>query len=124
MIKTMFWNNKKVHPTGVGGFIGSHRVEELIRKNAKVKAFVNYNSRNDWGNLELLSFKLLEKIKIIKGDIKDPFSMRNAVKGCEVVFHLAALIVIPYFYLSPKDLVDTNILGTVNIMHACKMKTY
>ncbi|MFA4955759.1 MAG: NAD-dependent 4,6-dehydratase LegB [Candidatus Methanoperedens sp.] len=116
----MFWQDNKVLVTGAGGFIGSHLVESLVRKKAKVKAFVHYNSRNDWGNLELLPHDVLEKIEIITGDIRDPFCVRNAVKGCDTVFHLGALIAIPYSYLAPKDFVDTNILGTVNIMQACK----
>lgn len=120
MKESIFWKNKKVLVTGAGGFIGSHLVEELIKKNAYVKAFVHYNSRNDWGNLELLPAELRNKIEIISGDIRDPFIVRSAVKGCDIVFHLAALIAIPYSYLAPKDFVDTNILGTVNIMQACK----
>src|SRR4030067_3837941 len=116
----MFWNHKNVLVTGAGGFIGSHLVEELVKCKARVKAFVHYNSRNNWGNLELLPRDVLENIEIITGDIRDPFCVRNAVKGCDTVFHLAALIAIPYSYLAPKDFVDTNILGTVNIMQACK----
>lgn len=120
MNKSIFWKNKKVLVTGAGGFIGSHLVEELIKNNAYVKAFVHYNSRNDWVNLELLPAELRNKIEIISGDIRDPFFVRSAVKGCDIVFHLAALIAIPYSYLAPKDFVDTNIMGTLNIMHACK----
>lgn len=116
----MFWQNKKVLITGAGGFIGSHLVEALARKKAMVRAFVHYNSRNDWGNLELLPHDVLEKIEIITGDIRDPFCVRNAVKGCDTVFHLAALIAIPYSYLAPKDFVDTNIQGTLNVMQACR----
>ena len=116
----MFWQNNNVLVTGAGGFIGSHLVEALAGKKAKVRAFVHYNSRNDWGNLELLSHDVLEKIEIITGDIRDPFCVRNAVKGCDTVFHLAALIAIPYSYLAPKDFVDTNIQGTLNVMQACR----
>ncbi len=116
----MFWQEKKVLVTGAGGFIGSHLVEELARGNARVSAFVHYNSRNDWGNLELLPDDLLRRINIITGDIRDPFCVRNAVKGCDTVFHLAALIAIPYSYLAPRDFVDTNVQGTVNVMQACR----
>jgi NAD dependent epimerase/dehydratase len=117
---SMFWDNKKVLVTGAGGFIGSHLIEELIKKNANVKAFVHYNSKNDWGNLELLPSELRNKAEIISGDIRNPFFVRNSVKRCDVVFHLAALIAIPYSYLAPKDFVDTNIQGTLNVMQACK----
>lgn len=116
----MFWQKNNVLVTGAGGFIGSHLVEALVRKKANVRAFVHYNSRNDWGNLELLSHDVLEKIEIITGDIRDPFCVRNAVKGCDMVFHLAALIAIPYSYLAPKDFVDTNIQGTLNVMQASR----
>jgi NAD dependent epimerase/dehydratase len=116
----MFWENKKVLVTGAGGFIGSHLAEALAREKANVRAFVHYNSRNDWGNLELLPRDLLEKIEVITGDIRDPFCVRNAIKRCDTVFHLAALIAIPYSYLAPKDFVDTNIQGTLNVMQACR----
>src|SRR5512136_442083 len=102
----MFWQDKNVLVTGAGGFIGSHLVEELVKNNARVKAFVHYNSRNDWGNLELLTGDISGHIEVITGDIRDPFITRSAVKGCDTVFHLAALIAIPYSYLAPKDFVD------------------
>jgi len=116
----MFWKNNNVLVTGAGGFIGSHLVEALARNNAKVRAFVHYNSRNDWGNLELLPPDVLGKIEIITGDIRDPFCVRDVVKGCSTVFHLAALIAIPYSYKAPRDFVDTNIQGTLNVMQACR----
>lgn len=93
----MFWQNNNVLVTGAGGFIGSHLVEALAGKKAKVRAFVHYNSRNDWGNLELLSNDVLEKIEIITGDIRDPFCVRNVVKGCDTVFHLGCAHSYPVF---------------------------
>ncbi len=116
----MFWQNNTALVTGAGGFIGTHLVEALVRNNARVRAFVHYNSRNDWGNLELLPEEIIERIEIITGDIRDPFCIRNAVKGCDMVFHLAALIAIPYSYQAPMDFVNTNIQGTVNVMQACR----
>lgn len=104
--------------TGAGGFIGSHLVEELISRGARVRALVHYNSRNDWGNIELLPQAIQKKLEIMSGDIRDPFLVRRAVKGCDVVFHLAALIAIPYSYLAPKDFVDTNVTGTLNVLQA------
>jgi NAD dependent epimerase/dehydratase len=111
--------NKKVLVTGAAGFIGSHLTEELVKRGAKVQAFVHYNSRNSYGNLEFLEKDLLKSIEIHSGDITDPFSVDKAVEGCEVVFHLAALIAIPYSYVAPASYVETNVKGTLNVMHAC-----
>jgi len=114
----MSWKGK-VLVTGAGGFIGSHLAEELVRRGASVRAMVHYNSRNDWGNLELLPDDVRKKLEIIRGDIRDPFFTKKAVEGCDVVFHLAALIAIPYSYIAPRDFVDTNVSGTLNILQAC-----
>jgi len=116
----MVLKNKKVLVTGAGGFIGSHLVERLVNEGAKVRAMVHYNSRSSWGNLELLSPDIKESIEVIAGDVADPFSVRNAVEGCEVVFHLAALIAIPYSYIAPYNYVSTNVTGTLNVMEACR----
>jgi NAD dependent epimerase/dehydratase len=112
--------NKKVLITGADGFIGSHLVERLLDEGAIVKAFVYYNSFNNWGWLDTLSKETLSKIEIFSGDIRDPYGVKEAMKGCEVVFHLAALIAIPYSYHSPDSYVDTNIKGTLNIVQAAK----
>ncbi len=105
--------------TGAGGFIGSHLVESLTQAGCKVKAFIHYNARNDWGNLEFLPEQVRKEIHIYPGDVTDPFSVRNAVKGNRLVFHLAALIGIPYSYVSPRSYVETNVAGTLNLMQAC-----
>ena len=112
--------NKKVLVTGADGFIGSHLVEELILSGAKVKAFVYYNSFNSWGWLDSFSEEQLKKIEIFSGDIRDPNGIRTAMKDCEVVFHLAALIAIPFSYHSPDSYIDTNVKGTLNIVQAAK----
>ena len=109
----------KVLITGAGGFIGSNLVEELVKKGMKVRAFIHYNSRNSWGNLELLSSKILNEVEIFTGNIEDPFSVKKAVKNCDTVFHLAALIGIPYSYIAPESYVNTNVKGTLNVMQAC-----
>ena len=111
----MNWCGKKVLITGAGGFLGSHLTEELIRRKADVRAMVHYNSQNSWGNLELLD----SKPNVIAGDIRDPFFMRKAVKDCEYVFHLAALIAIPFSYIAPSEYIETNVKGTLNVMQAC-----
>lgn len=111
--------NKNVVVTGAGGFIGSHLTEELVRMDAHVKAIVHYNSRNEWGLLELLEKNVLNKVEVVPGDITDPFFLRNVTKGTDVVFHLAALIGIPYSYVSPENYVDVNIRGTLNVLQAC-----
>ncbi len=109
---------KKVLVTGAGGFIGSHLTEYLIEKGLSIKAFVRYNSKNSWGWLEESKFK--NEIEFVTGDIRDYDSVYNAVKGTSAVFHLAALIGIPYSYVSPKAYIETNITGTYNILQAVK----
>ncbi|MCK5312547.1 MAG: NAD-dependent 4,6-dehydratase LegB [Desulfobacteraceae bacterium] len=112
--------NKKILITGSDGFIGSHLTEKLIKKGYDVKAFVYYNSFNSWGWLDYLSEKTKNNMEIFAGDIRDPFGINTAMKGCDVVFHLAALIAIPYSYHSPATYIDTNINGTLNVMQAAK----
>ena len=112
--------NKKILITGADGFIGSHLVEKLVDDGYNVKAFVYYNSFNSWGWLDSFPKEKLDKIEIFTGDIRDPNGVRTAVKGCDVIFHLAALIAIPYSYHSPDSYVDTNIKGTLNILQAAR----
>jgi NAD dependent epimerase/dehydratase len=111
---------REVLVTGAGGFIGSHLVERLVTDGAHVRALVHYNSRNDWGMLDLVPDAVKQHLEVLCGDIRDPFCVRKAVAGRKVVFHLAALIPIPYSYVAPHSFVTTNILGTVNIMQACR----
>ncbi|AFD09294.1 NAD-dependent 4,6-dehydratase LegB [Solitalea canadensis] len=112
--------DKKVLVTGADGFIGSHLVERLIDEGANVKAFAYYNSFNSWGWMDTFSKETLSKIEIFTGDVRDPNGVRTAMQGCDVVFHLAALIAIPYSYHSPDSYIDTNIKGTLNIVQAAK----
>jgi NAD dependent epimerase/dehydratase len=114
---------KKVLVTGAGGFIGSNLVEELLKRNVEVKAFVHYNSRNDYGNLKFIAEPIYSNIEIISGNIEDPFSVKKAVKGADTVFHLAALIAIPYSYLAPESYIATNIRGTLNILEASQAES-
>lgn len=108
----------KVLVTGAGGFIGSHLCERLVQKGYKVKAFIRYNSRNFFGWLETSPYK--EKMRIIAGDIRDYDSVKNAMKGVDTVFHLAALIGIPYSYVSPLAYIRTNIEGTYNVLQSAR----
>ena len=111
---------KKVLVTGADGFIGSHLVETLIDKGYEVRAFVYYNSFNNWGWLDTFPKDKLDKIEIFSGDIRDPNGVREAMKGIDMVYHLAALIAIPFSYHSPDSYVDTNIKGTLNILQAAR----
>ena len=107
--------------TGADGFIGSHLTEELVKQGYNVKAFVYYNSFNSWGWLDTLPKGILNKIEIFSGDIRDPNGVRIAMEGCDTVFHLAALIAIPFSYHSPDSYVDTNIKGTLNVLQAARL---
>lgn len=112
---------KKVLVTGADGFIGSHLVEALVNRGCDVRAFVFYNSFNSWGWLDTISPELQKKLDVFAGDIRDPNGVREAMVGCDVVFHLAALIAIPFSYHSPDSYVDTNIKGTLNVLQAAKL---
>ena len=112
--------NEKILVTGADGFIGSHLVQALLAEGAQVRAFVYYNSFNHWGWLDSLDAETLGRIEVVSGDIRDPQGVENAVRGCAVVFHLAALIAIPFSYHSPDSYVDTNIKGTLNVLQACR----
>ena len=111
---------KTVVVTGADGFIGSHLTEALLEEGCKVKAFVLYNSFSSWGWLDTLPADVTSRIEIFSGDIRDPNGVKTALKGADVVFHLAALISIPYSYHSPDNYVDTNIKGTLNILQAAR----
>ena len=111
---------KKILVTGADGFIGSHLTELLTDKGYEVRAFTYYNSFNSWGWLDTLPKDKLDKIEIFSGDIRDPNGVRKAMKDIDLVFHLAALIGIPFSYHSPDSYVDTNIKGTLNILQAAR----
>ena len=110
----------KVLVTGAGGFIGSHLTELLLEKGLEVKAFVHYNSLGTWGWIDTFSKDIKDKVEIFAGDIRDPHGVREAMKGCDAVFHLAALIAIPFSYHSPDSYVDTNVKGTLNVLQAAR----
>jgi len=112
--------NKKVLLTGADGFIGSHLAERLLEEGCHVRAFVYYNSFNSWGWLDTLPKETRDKFEIFSGDIRDPNGVRTAMKDIDVVFHLAALIAIPFSYHSPDSYIDTNVKGTLNIIQAAK----
>ncbi|GAB6152833.1 SDR family NAD(P)-dependent oxidoreductase [Desulfosporosinus burensis] len=116
----MMWEQKQVLITGAGGFIGSHLAEALVKAAAKVRVFIRYNSRDGRGNLEDLEPGLLEQIEIIAGDLRDADVIERTVKGCDAVFHLGALVGIPYSYKNPREVVETNILGTFNVLTAAR----
>lgn len=112
--------NKNILITGAGGFIGSHLTEKLVKEANSVKAFIHYNSRNDHGLLNYLDKDVKDSLNIIPSDIADPVSVFKAMKDVDVVFHLAALIGIPYSYYSPNSYVQTNINGTLNVLNAAR----
>lgn len=116
----MTLSNQQILLTGAGGFIGSHLAARLVEIGCRVRALVRYNSRNDWGLLEQLPQDIRREIEVVSGDITDPFSTQRAVQGCRVVFHLAALIAIPYSYVAPAHYVAVNCGGTLNLLEAAR----
>jgi dTDP-glucose 4,6-dehydratase len=115
-----YWNNRKVLVTGAGGFIGSHLVEALVEQGAQVRAFVRYNSRGDQGLLSLLPQDVLAGVEVLAGDLRDLPAVQAAVRGVTHVLHLGALIAIPYSYVHPAEVVETNVIGTLNILLAAR----
>lgn len=115
-----FWKNLHVLVTGAGGFIGSHLVEKLVAEGANVRAFVRYNSRGALGSLRLLPPDVLSRVEIFAGDLRDAQAVNKAVSGCQYVFHLGAQISIPYSYRHPAEVAETNFLGTLNVLIACR----
>lgn len=111
---------QRILVTGADGFIGSHLTEELVRRGHDVRAFVYYNSFNSWGWLDHADAGIKRSVDVFSGDIRDPHGVRTAMKGCDIVLHLAALIAIPYSYHSPDTYVDTNVKGTLNIVQAAR----
>ncbi|MCE5214535.1 MAG: GDP-mannose 4,6-dehydratase [Methanobacterium sp.] len=116
----MNWKGKKVFITGAGGFIGSHLTEHLLELGADLKLLVKYNSRNDWGMLELLSPEKLGQLEVISGDLKDSDAVRQETKNMDIIFHLGSLISIPYSYQHPRETISTNIMGTLNVLTAAR----
>ena len=116
----MNWKDKRVLVTGAGGFIGSHLVERLVAEGAQVRALVHYNSRNDPGLLKLLPGETLAALDVMPADLLDPNAMQRAVDSIEIVFHLGALISIPYSYRHPTHVAETNVMGTLKVLQACR----
>jgi len=114
------WNGRRVLVTGAGGFIGSHLVERLVADGAQVRAMVRYNGRSDIGMLDAVPREVRDAIEIVHSDLTDPFAVRRHVAGCDTVFHLGALIAIPYSYTAPASYVATNVSGTLNVLEAVR----
>jgi len=110
----------KVLVTGADGFIGSHLVEALVLNGFKVRALALYNSNNSWGWLDTIDKAIIKDVEVVTGDVRDQYCVLNAAKGIDIIFHLAALIAIPYSYIAPESYVDTNIKGTLNVLLAAK----
>jgi dTDP-glucose 4,6-dehydratase len=117
MTSSAYWQDKQVLVTGADGFIGSHLCESLVKAGANVRALALYNSLNDWGWLDNSAY--LNQIEVVSGDVRDPFLCKQITKDCHTVFHLAALIAIPYSYIAPNSYVETNVNGTLNMAQAC-----
>ena len=115
-----FWQDQKVLVTGAGGFIGSHLTEKLVAEGANVRVFVRYNSRGDLGLLALLPADVLRSLEIVAGDLRDLTAIKTALQGIDYVFHLGALIAIPYSYIHPAEVIETNVMGTLNILLAAR----
>ena len=113
-------SSTKIAVTGADGFIGSHLVQQLVRQGYQVRALCQYNSFNNFGWLSDLEDDELKSIELVLGDVRDPAQMQHFVKGCETVFHLAALIAIPYSYVAPSSYVQTNVMGTLNVLQAAR----
>lgn len=111
---------KSILVTGAGGFIGSHLVERLVKIGCAVRCFVRYNSRSEWGFIDILPTQIRERIEVIPGDLKDSDFARHAVEDVDVIFHLGALVSIPYSYIHPRETIETNMIGTLNILTAAK----
>lgn len=116
----MDWTGREVLVTGAGGFVGSHLTEMLAIKGASVQAFVRYNSRGDIGLLGMLPPTILSQLTVIAGDLRDVEAVREASRGVDTIFHLGALIAIPYSYLHPREVIETNVMGTVNVLMAAR----
>lgn len=116
----MNWSNKRVMVTGAGGFLGSHLVEQLLAEGAEVRAFVRYNSRGDPGLLRLIQTKDRSRLEIVAGDLRDENAIRKAVEASQIIFHMGAMISIPYSYRHPVEVAETNFMGTLNILVACR----
>ena len=113
-------SGKKILVTGADGFIGSHLTEQLVAIGSDVRAFVCYNSFNSWGWLDGAPAQVRKSLDVFSGDIRDPYGVREAMRGCDLVLHLAALIAIPYSYHSPETYIDTNVKGTLNVVQAAR----
>jgi len=116
----MTWAGQRVLVTGAAGFIGSHLCEALVRRGAAVRALLRYTSRQDLGNLDLLPAEVREAIEVVRGDLRDEASVRRAAAGRQVIFHLGALISVPYSFTSPTEFVATNALGTIHVLNAAR----
>ena len=115
-----FWESKKVLVTGAGGFIGSHLTETLVNAGASVRALVHYNSRGDWGLLKMLPDPIVNEVEVVTGDLRDLSGVIPLMEGVEYIFHLGALIAIPYSYTQPGEVIATNVMGTFNVLQAAR----